>query len=225
MDFNNITMLNDVDVKSYNNIIRVRIISWWKLPSKNNADETYSIEMIVVDEQGSCLIIKSPTFGPNTATFKYVDNRHKIGFYYNTKITQSDDLFGSFYGFSFTGFKSILDKTAREDVSIDVIGSVVRCFDRVKKAGDNNYYKRSMELEDLENHCIYVTLWDEYEKQFSDYLSKHPDVTTIVIVLQFGRLKWFGAKPYVSNAFNNVTRLFINDDINEINSFKQRYPI
>ncbi|KAD7479756.1 hypothetical protein E3N88_02892 [Mikania micrantha] len=243
MDFNNITMLNDVDVKSYHNIIRVRIISWWKLPSKNNADETYSIEMIVVDEQGtrmhasclskyfslfekyfthgSCLIIKSPTFGPNTATFKYVDNRHKIGFYYNTKITQSDDLFGSFYGFSFTGFKSILDKTAREDVSIDVIGSVVRCFDRVKKAGDNNYYRRSMELEDLENHCICVTLWDEYEKQFSDYLSKHPDVTTIVIVLQFGRLKWFGGKPYVSNAFNNVTRLFINDDINEINSFKQ----
>ncbi|KAL8245880.1 hypothetical protein R6Q59_007096 [Mikania micrantha] len=71
------------------------------------------------------------------------------------------------------------------------------------------------------NHCIYVTLWDKYEKQFSDYLSKHHDVTTIVIVLQFGRLKWFGAKPCVSNAFNNVTRLFINDDINEINSFKQ----
>ncbi|KAI3687642.1 hypothetical protein L1987_81342 [Smallanthus sonchifolius] len=68
----------------------------------------------------------------------------------------------------------------------DVIGSVVRCFDTAKKVGFHGMEckRRTMQIEDPEGNSIYVTLFDEYEEQFSKYTSENKDVTTIVIILQ-----------------------------------------
>ncbi|KAL8267806.1 hypothetical protein R6Q59_001604 [Mikania micrantha] len=169
-----ITMLNNLDAKVHDFTIKVRIIRLWRQPCKQNANETYSIEMIVVDEQGTrmhatcsskwfsvyenfleqgaCLKIQCPTLGSNFASFKFVDNPYKICIFYKTKIVKCDDLFGSFYGFQFTSFKAIKDKTAPENETIDVIGYVVRYFEKINKvlANGNDSIRRTMEIEDLE---------------------------------------------------------------------------
>ncbi|KAI3797442.1 hypothetical protein L1987_32699 [Smallanthus sonchifolius] len=74
------------------------------------------------------------------------------------------------------------DKSAPENETIDVIGSVVRCFDTAKKVGFHGMEckRRTMQIEDPEGNSIYVTLFDEYEEQFSKYTSENKDVTTIV---------------------------------------------
>ncbi|KAI3705579.1 hypothetical protein L1987_75818 [Smallanthus sonchifolius] len=245
MESNLITMLNELDAKDYDFTIKVRVIRMWRNVNKKNPKDSYSIEMIVVDEQGTrmhatcqskwfsvfekffeqgaCLKIQCPTLGSNFANFKFIDNPHKLCIFNKTKIVKCDDLFGSFYGFRFTHFTSIKDKSAPENETIDVIGSVVRCFDTAKKVGFHGMEckRRTMQIEDPEGNSIYVTLFDEYEEQFSKYTSENKDVTTIVIILQFGRLQWFGGKPYVFNTYK-VTRLFVNDDIDEINLFKKR---
>ncbi|KAI3821177.1 hypothetical protein L1987_08736 [Smallanthus sonchifolius] len=165
MKSNLITMLNELDAKDYDFTIKVRVIRMWRNVNKKNPKDSYSIEMIVVDEQG----------------------------------------------------------TRMHATCQNVIGSVVRCFDTAKKVGFHGMEckRRTMQIEDPEGNSIYVTLFDEYEEQFSKYTSENKDVTTIVIILQFGRLQWFGGKPYVSNTYK-VTRLFVNDDIDEINLFKKR---
>ncbi|KAM0002568.1 hypothetical protein Hdeb2414_s0322g00867191 [Helianthus debilis subsp. tardiflorus] len=45
---------------------------------------------------------------------------------------------------------------------------------------------------------IYVTLWDSYVHQFSDYISQNPGVTRVVLIIQFGKLSWFKGKPFES---------------------------
>ncbi|KAM0050973.1 putative nucleic acid-binding protein [Helianthus debilis subsp. tardiflorus] len=71
---------------------------------------------------------------------------------------------------------------------------------------------------------IYVTLWDSYVHQFSDYISQNPGVTRVVLIIQFGKLSWFKDKPYVSNSYT-VTKVFINHDFSEIQEFKTREAI
>ncbi|KAI3743027.1 hypothetical protein L1987_60728 [Smallanthus sonchifolius] len=128
MESNLITMLNELDAKDYDFTIKVRVIRMWRNVNKKNPKDSYSIEMIVVDEQG----------------------------------------------------------TRMHATCQNVIGSVVRCFDTAKKVGFHGMEckRRTMQIEDPEGNSIYVTLFDEYEEQFSKYTSENKDVTTIVIILQ-----------------------------------------
>ncbi|XP_076908105.1 uncharacterized protein LOC143564822 [Bidens hawaiensis] len=83
-----------------------------------------------------------------------------------------------------------------------------------------------MELCDLSGNCVYLTLWDHYASELSKYVVDHFDEPHAFIVLQFGRAKYYTGsdgkeKVYVSNSFgSNVSRLFINDYLFEIEEYK-----
>ncbi|KAL4586955.1 hypothetical protein LXL04_011603 [Taraxacum kok-saghyz] len=60
-----------------------------------------------------------------------------------------------------------------------------------------------------------------YAKQMMKYVSANPDRTTLTIILQFRRLNFYMGRPYVNNTFR-ASKLFINDDIYKILSFKTK---
>ncbi|KAI3812850.1 hypothetical protein L1987_17563 [Smallanthus sonchifolius] len=72
-----------------------------------------------------------------------------------------------------------------------------------------------------EAFIIHRTLTHPYAKQIQDYVSKNKDEIHVVLILQFGSLNTYKGRKNVSNAFD-VTRLFINEPLDEISSFKKR---
>ncbi|XP_076920597.1 uncharacterized protein LOC143581785 [Bidens hawaiensis] len=109
--------------------------------------------------------------------------------------------------------------------TVDIIGHVVHVFkSNASNVKDKN--KRTMEISDLRGNCVYLTLWDHYASELSKYVIKHFDEGQTIIVLQFGRVKYYTSsdgkeKVYVSNSFgSNVSRFFINDFLFEIEEYK-----
>ncbi|KAK1411469.1 hypothetical protein QVD17_38018 [Tagetes erecta] len=109
-----------------------------------------------------------------------------------------------------------------EDLSIDVIGEVqdlqpIRTF----LNGEGIFRKQAtFKIQDLEGQVMSVTLFVDYAEKFIEYLQKNPEEVRFIVILQFGRTKWFQGNPAVNTSYN-VTKLFINEDIEEIISFKR----
>ncbi|KAL4590891.1 hypothetical protein LXL04_003837 [Taraxacum kok-saghyz] len=80
--------------------------------------------------------------------------------------------------------------------------------------------KINLEVQDLQGNRVFVTLWQDYAKQMMDYVNANPEQTTLSIILQFGRLNFYMGRPYVNNSFRS-SKLLINDNIDEILSFKR----
>ncbi|XP_076935884.1 uncharacterized protein LOC143602766 [Bidens hawaiensis] len=80
-----------------------------------------------------------------------------------------------------------------------------------------------MEVSDISGDSVYVTLWGDYVSQFSKYVVDHFDESHMIILMQFGRVKYHKEKPYVSNSYDSdVTRVFLNDSISDIEDYKTR---
>ncbi|KAD7117854.1 hypothetical protein E3N88_05122 [Mikania micrantha] len=135
-----ITMLNHLDVSVDDYIIKVRIIRKWRQPDRKNPNEDYSIEMILIDEEGNkiqahvlkkwffrfekylnendCLLIKRPSLGLNQSKYKFVDNPNKVNFNYQTYVSKCNDFVGQEHGFSFSSFQNVIDNLLPENITI-----------------------------------------------------------------------------------------------------------
>ncbi|KAL9995615.1 putative nucleic acid-binding, replication factor A [Helianthus debilis subsp. tardiflorus] len=245
----NVTFLNQLNVDSKNVTIKVKIVKLWRRPMKDNKNETWSIEMILMDEQGTkvtasclqkffprfkkhliqddCLFIHRPSLAENKFIFKFAEKEQKVTFFYNTLITKCDGWSGSEHGFVFADFNSILDKSGSNDNSIPlgsilglyVIGYVVICYPMEPTTTKLGSGKRmTLKLRDLNNEDLTVTLWDEFAEEMNAYmLWKDKDMHH---ACGFTYSVW--GKRIVSNAFD-ATRLFINNDIDDIKAFKKSY--
>ncbi|CAH1414928.1 unnamed protein product [Lactuca virosa] len=120
----NVTFVVDVDVTSDDLAFKLRVINLWKQMSVYNKDEIYSIEMILIDEQGNkiqatvstkniykfkdilkdghAFYIKSPIFASQRINaLRLTRLHHKLNFVNNTVITKCDDFSGPTFGFEF----------------------------------------------------------------------------------------------------------------------------
>ncbi|KAI3755562.1 hypothetical protein L1987_55365 [Smallanthus sonchifolius] len=66
---------------------------------------------------------------------------------------------------------------------------------------------------------VFLSLWGSYADKILDIWANKEKSGLIVVILQFGTLKYYQHFAYVNNAFN-VSKLFINSEIDEITSFK-----
>ncbi|KAK1432058.1 hypothetical protein QVD17_08947 [Tagetes erecta] len=146
MEHTNITIIKNIDLTNDDITMKLRIVRLWKLPDHINKKEVYSIEMILMDEEGTkitgtvskrfllkfsrllneniIIFVIKPNFGSVRSSYKYVDNTNKVVFVSSTKVERCNVFNGPQFGFSFTSLKAILEHSVREDLSIDVIGEV-----------------------------------------------------------------------------------------------------
>ncbi|KAK9060051.1 hypothetical protein SSX86_020755 [Deinandra increscens subsp. villosa] len=70
---------------------------------------------------------------------------------------------------------------------------------------------------------VYLTLWNTYANQMRLYVYGHLDEPFFIVIVQFGRVKFYKGNPYVSNSFGDVvSKIFINSDIHDITEYKKR---
>ncbi|XP_024978977.1 replication protein A 70 kDa DNA-binding subunit A-like [Cynara cardunculus var. scolymus] len=241
---NNITFINNLDIQKDDFTVKVRIVRLWKQPVFKNPDEIYSIEMILMDEEGTkiqanvlqkwvpkfrnllqeraAVFIKNPTIAGYATKYQLVDNTNKLNLYYKTSVSNCRDFKGSIFGFSFVKFENIKSKSIPEHTAVDVIGEVIACETMVTLLDSNGKGKRRMQLElkDLGGVKIQVTLWEAFAEQLNNYVSINKDKGIVVLIIQFAMVKIYRERPFISNSFNG-TRLFINSDIDEIKDFKK----
>ncbi|XP_076886381.1 uncharacterized protein LOC143536224 [Bidens hawaiensis] len=228
MEAQTFTMLNEIDVlKTSTSTLKVRVMRLWSIKDNKNVNEDFLKEMVLMDEEenriqatvykhdifrfkrflkeSSTLTIVNPSVGLNGSNYRVTNSPNKLVFGPNTHVNPCQDF-------------------------EDIIGHVVHVFKtNVSNVKDKN--KRTMELCDLSGdvtsgNCVYLTLWDHYASELSKYVVDHFDEPHTVIVLQFGWVKYYTGsdgkeKVYVSNSFgSNVSRLFINDYLFEIEEYK-----
>ncbi|KAK1427466.1 hypothetical protein QVD17_16152 [Tagetes erecta] len=226
MEHNNITLIKNVDLSNADLTMKLRIVRLWKLPDHINKKEVYSIEMILMDEEGTkitgtvnkrflgkftrllnennVIFVIKPNFGSVRSSYKYVDNNNKVVFVSSTKVERCNVFNGPQHGFSFTSLKAINEHSVSEDLSIDVIGEV-QDLQPIKTFlnGEGNLTKQAtFKIRDSEGQVMSVTLFAEYAEQFIEYLQKHPEEVRLIVILKFGRIKWFQGKPAVNSSYH-----------------------
>ncbi|CAI9280267.1 unnamed protein product [Lactuca saligna] len=92
-----------------------------------------------------------------------------------------------------------------------------KCFP-LEPPKDKQEQKITLKMEDLEGHEVFVTLWGRYAEEIISYVSKHHG--DFVMIIQLAKFKNIRQRPYVNNTYL-ATKLFIEDDIEEISAFKK----
>ncbi|KAF5798177.1 putative nucleic acid-binding protein [Helianthus annuus] len=245
MALNKVTLISDLDVLLESYKLKVKIIRLWKQTVRGNPKETYAIEMVLMDEQGNkiqakvwkqCVskfenlheengdfYIEKPQLASNDSPYKYANNRYKLTFNWVTKVTKCTDFNGPDTNLAFATLPSILADEPKKDCTIDVIGEVLQCFEmEYHMINGIRTKKQNVEVRDLDNLKIYVTLWGVFVDQMQAYLKDNAEKRPCVIILQFGKLKWHRGRAYVSNSYYSVSRLLINDQTKEIIEYKKK---
>ncbi|GJS87280.1 hypothetical protein Tco_0769916 [Tanacetum coccineum] len=108
-------------------------------------------------------------------------------------------------------------------LSDNVIGTVVSVSDAIPF---NNYGKdqlrRTIILEDVHGAQLECCFFDAWCNKFTKLYDERESMGHVVMILQLCKVKYFNAKPSVSPAMYS-TKLYLNDDIQEIAAFRQRY--
>ncbi|XP_076884108.1 uncharacterized protein LOC143533131 [Bidens hawaiensis] len=217
----------------------------WSIKDNKNVNEDFLIKMVLMDEnenriqatvfkqdiyrfkiflkESSTLTIVNPSVGLNGSNYHVIDCPNKLVFGPNTHVNSCQEFDSRLFGFKMISFESLINKDISLKSTVDIIGHVVHVFkSNASNVKDKN--KRTMEICDLRGNCLYLTLWDHYVSELSKYVIEHFDEGHAIVILQFGRVKYYtgsDGKVYVSNSFgSNVSRFFINDYLFEIEEYK-----
>ncbi|XP_022031216.1 replication protein A 70 kDa DNA-binding subunit E-like [Helianthus annuus] len=246
MEVAKVSMLNDLNTFSNNYSIRVKIVSISKKMMNNNKNEIYRLDMIFMDEMGTmiqasclhkmlgkfkeflhldeCLLITKPSLATNKSSAKYTKRNDKISLYFYTSVEKCFDWSGPKYRFNFVNLKDVVKNKFEVNTVIDWIGYVDVCFnleDTSKKDGSKGK-RLNLRLEDIEGQKCPVTLWDGFAIDMFAYMNDKKREKYVVILCHFGMVNHYKGKRGVANGFE-LSRLFIDTDIEEISSFRKRY--
>ncbi|GJX76228.1 nucleic acid-binding, OB-fold, replication protein A, OB domain protein [Tanacetum coccineum] len=221
--------------------IKVRVIRLWKLPDFKNPLVTYSLEMVLMDEegckihasvkktlvsefdskleQGQCYYLSDFGVTERKAKHHVVAHKYRINFYHITKVDNCDDIGGSLFGFDFRPFESVRSEVQPSTVAYDVIGQVVSCGSLDYPLIEGRPVKQlRFELQDTMGVRLSITLWGPYAEQVDEAWGDRTKLS--ILIMQFAKHKIYRGKPSLSNLYN-CTRFFINEDIPEIINFKK----
>ncbi|XP_076926471.1 replication protein A 70 kDa DNA-binding subunit C-like [Bidens hawaiensis] len=163
-----------------------------------------------------CYTIKNVSDGDYGSDYKYVDNDKKVNLFLKSTVTPCEDFGGDLHGFKFHKIDSLIDKVTKTGIIVDVIG-VVANYSPIEDTTKSN----GVETKKI-NKELPLTLWGSYAVDMSTYILANSDQAPVLVVLQIGLYKIYEGRPYVSNSIN-VTMMYINEDMREINKFKRSY--
>ncbi|XP_076936979.1 replication protein A 70 kDa DNA-binding subunit B-like [Bidens hawaiensis] len=235
-ELGNITYLKNLDLSRRDYTVKVRVTRLWKMFLVDEEVDMYSLQGTtvqanvlrrrfarfehVLNESDRYFIVR-PTIGLNESKYKYVQSQTKLGLNYDTHIYPCNDYSGPLYGFSFTNFKGIVDQTFPDNQPLDVIGFVANVGEpkKFKTQKGKETKKLNVIVQDLEMQKIYLLLWDSYTDMILEHWENREQDGIIVIILQFATAKYFGKSSYVNSSYN-VSKFFINSEIDEITAFR-----
>ncbi|CAI9266020.1 unnamed protein product [Lactuca saligna] len=156
-----------------------------------------------------------------TNGFSYTGHKQTLTLDWKSILKKCDDFSGPVNGFMFVDFNSIKEQTCPKDTFFDVIGHIVsfRPLETSNPVPSKHYIK--VTLSNLDSVHLKVTIFGSQAYQISEYLKNNPTVNFVVIVMQFLKLNIWNGLGEAKSHFE-VTKLFINSDIYEINEFKNK---
>ncbi|GJS71683.1 replication protein A 70 kDa DNA-binding subunit B [Tanacetum coccineum] len=193
VDASNITMIKDVDLVLDNITVHGRCISLLHSHRMNQAHNMYSLDMVIQDSQG-------------------------------TVVTRINSFDNNVNGFILEPFNRLLDGTRQyhEHEAVDIIGSVVAIGDIVPvQSAAGRKIRRTVVVEDSKSNQLDCTFWDQWANMWDEYAVKRDELGHVVFILQLGKVKYWDGTPSIHNALFG-TKMFINRDLPEILSFRQR---
>nr|KAJ0219029.1 hypothetical protein LSAT_V11C300115610 [Lactuca sativa] len=204
----NVTLISDLDILKDDSTIKVRVINLWNLFSFYNKDELFSIELILIDEQGTKIqenvlrkniyrfknilkdgltfYIKYPSFASQRmGGFTLIRQDHKLTFLHNTIITECHDFYGPTFGFEFVDYLSFY--------LIDVIGLVVAIGEMGRDNDDMKKHRLNIQIQDANGLQLSVNLWGDFAYKMQGFLDNNSHNLRIIVILQFAKLSiWRG---------------------------------
>ncbi|CAH1435656.1 unnamed protein product [Lactuca virosa] len=190
-----LTFIPDLDVLKDSFTMKLRVIRLWTLECYYNKDEIFSIQVILMDEQGN----KIEGYVPNAYVYKFrkVLKEGEAFFIKNLNLAKIDE---------------------------DVIGLVLAIGEIDARNEDRKRHKMRLQIHDVDGSQLDVNLWGDYCYKFSDYIQNNVNILRIVIILQFAKINVWQDRRYV-NTYYDVSKFIINSDIDEIKVFKKRFMI
>ncbi|KAK2362598.1 replication protein A 70 kDa DNA-binding subunit C [Trifolium repens] len=196
----------DIHPGKENMRINVRVLRLWKVPTFLNPSENGSIEMVLVDENG----------GKIHATIK-----KQLIYMFQTKIEE-----GKTYDISWFAVYPQSDVCAHThdyEFLVDVIGYMTGLPAEREYIRDGKITKMVIaELTDHSGKCE-IALFGDYADDLTKKMGKLSGGLPVVVV-QFAKVKIFRDKASLQNVMN-TTRIFINPDIAEVESFRNNVGV
>ncbi|XP_076892899.1 replication protein A 70 kDa DNA-binding subunit C-like [Bidens hawaiensis] len=169
--------------------------------------------------ENACYIIKNVSVGDYSTKYKYVDNDKKVNLFLKSTVTPCEDFGGDLHGFKFQSIDALIDMVTKPNT---IVAKYQPIEDKVKSNGVETKMMY-LTLKGLRNNKeLPLTLWGSYAVDMSNYILSNSDQAPVVVVLQFGLFRIREGRPPVFNSLN-VSKMYINKEIPEINEFKIRY--
>ncbi|WJX88899.1 hypothetical protein P8452_70940 [Trifolium repens] len=205
--------------------IKVRVLRMWKVPAFLNPSIPSSIEMVLIDQKGGKIhasirkqlihvfeakieegmVYEMSHFSifPQLGSYRTTLHPHKLLFQLKTTVKLSDDSSDiNKYGFNFTEIAEICANSHGHEFLVEVIGYMSGMSAEKEYIRDGKITKMVIfELTDHSGKCD-VALFGDY----------------------FAKIKTFRDKVSLQNVIN-TTRLFINPDIPDVESFKNSVAV
>nr|XP_043614837.1 uncharacterized protein LOC122586883 [Erigeron canadensis] len=158
----------------------------------------------------------------NVGSYKILDNPYKINLHKLIAMKVIEKFCGSIHGFRFVSFPDMTNGKVENNTTVDVIGKVSGYGDVIigDKYGSPNQ-RMDVQLQDIDGNKMKVTFWDPYVDDFKAKFDNDKAVVNVMIV-KFAKLREWRGIFFVSHGFN-VARIFMNNNIDEINAFKKSF--
>ncbi|KAF1859166.1 hypothetical protein Lal_00000997 [Lupinus albus] len=195
--------------------IKVRIVGLWRV----DRSSAPSLEMIFMDENGDKIEAVVKNYHISLWETKIQEGQSYVGENFDVKGTimtnkQLSEI--PLYIYQFTAFEDILSGVATTNVLIDFIGEFI---DIEMSQPESMPKKVVFGMRDQRGNNISCTLWGQFASQLLKYERDHK-FGPIVVILTLAKIREAkGGYPITIQNTMYGSKLFINDNIQEIQVF------
>ncbi|KAK2376999.1 replication protein A 70 kDa DNA-binding subunit B [Trifolium repens] len=170
-------------------------------------------------------LIKNFRVLKNEEKYKFSEHPFKLIFISGTSVNPLDIPDMPVSGYKFKKFEEVKAFAFREDLLYDLIGAVheIGSAQTTASAGKLNI---SFTVKDLAGNILDCILWESTASKFIEHCKNRTEQGPLIIIFRHARLI-LPTDRYplqISNAWTG-TKLIINEDVPEINDFKNSLPL
>ncbi|CAN6197918.1 unnamed protein product [Urochloa humidicola] len=240
------SLLSQINPTRHNWCIKVRVVRMWKISGTSKGRAFTAMELVLVDEEGvgitasigqkdltkfvdslvegRCYMIKKFQVSRQARKLSAVPNSQTIFFTSWTTVEELPTEFSAnvpLYIFNFVDFEDLDRKDRKGHGLVDVIGQLTVIHPVVQTSGLNGpSTRRSVELRDLSDRLLPITLWGEHATSFEDEFLIETIGKDEPVVIIFAGMQ---VKTYLGDitcGSGAATKWYMNIDIPEVNAFR-----